>query len=100
MHQRTGRFDEPRDVLLAENERQPSLFPRKWDVLQHVRALQRLHIYESECCYLLTNCLGSEFAVTEQMRLVSANVVGPELLDRLTTLAGKVIDDSQVILDC
>jgi hypothetical protein len=48
---------------------------------------------------MLTNCLGSEFAVTEQMCLVSANVVGSELLDRLTTMPGKVIDDSQVILD-
>src|SRR4051794_123455 len=99
MHQRTRGFDEPRDVLLAENERQPSLFPWKWDVLQHVRALQRLHVYESERCYMLTNCLGSEFAVTEQMCLVSANVVGSELLDRLTTVPGKVINDPQVILD-
>jgi hypothetical protein len=48
---------------------------------------------------MLTNCLGSEFAVTKQMCLVSANVVGSELLDRLTTLPGIVIDDSQVILD-
>ena len=33
------------------------------------------------------------------MCLVSANVVGSELLDRLTTIPGEVIDDSQVILD-
>ena len=48
---------------------------------------------------MLTNCLGSEFAVTEQVCLVRTNVIGSELLDRLTTIPGKVVDDSQVILD-
>ena len=48
---------------------------------------------------MLAYGFGSKLPLPEQMCLISANVVGPELFERLAEIAGEVIQNPQVVLN-
>ena len=99
MEQIAGRFDQPSRLLLTENDRQPPRAFRIRQFFERVGSLQRLDEQEAQARRVQTHWQGSSF-LFEQMRLVGADLGGPELIRLPVEMLSEVANDLQVRTRC
>src|ERR1700693_3463398 len=96
MEQIAGRFDQPSCFLLTENDRQPPRAFRIGQLFERVWPLQRLDEQEAQPRRVQTHRAGLQLSLFEQMRLVGADLGGPELIRRPVEMLREVATDLPV----
>src|SRR5229473_1263917 len=94
-HSRSG-VDEFRYLLCAEDLGKPESLPWIWCFSNGPGPFQRRHEEESKRCCSLVHCIRSQFALTEQIRLVFAKLVRAELIRWTFEIARQILDRSDV----
>src|ERR1035437_2948690 len=92
----TGRADQQRYLIRAEDLRQLSMPLGHRDIIQQVVSFQRLVEEEAESGHVLLHRARIELLVLKQVGLILAKMIGSELVGRLMEVLGEVLHDSQV----
>ena len=91
-----GGFDETVDFLPAENGWQMEHLLRVRRQVCTPRLLQRPDVEEADSAEMLDNGVGLELPFAEQIRLVLADVIRPELVRRTVEVARKLVNGPEI----
>jgi len=96
LERRGGGFDETVDFLPAEDGRQMNHLLWIGRQVRAPRLLQSLDVEETDSAEMLDNGVGLKLSFAEQIRLVMADVVRPELVGRAVEVAREFFNGTKI----
>src|SRR5260370_35562207 len=98
MKQIAGRVDQSYRFLPRENRRQASRRLRIWHLFNRVGSLQGLTEEETQSCCGVPDCARIQLSFGEQIHLICADLLRPELIRRTMKVLGEGLHNLQVAL--
>src|SRR3984885_4067502 len=93
-------FDETVDFLSAEDGRKMDHLLRVRRQIRTPRLLQRPDVEETDSAQMLDDGVGLKLSFAEQIRLVLADVIRPELIRRAVEVARILVDSPEISSRC